>query len=96
MLWILFSSYTANIAIINEKIPRLRSAIEKVACQYEGDPCQIGFKSSLLIEILQNINCKDVVLIIGESSRPGLFCPLKQEEEDNKDLLMLLMPMLLN
>ncbi len=72
------------------------SAIEKVACQYEGDPCQIGFKSSLLIEILQNINCKDVVLIIGESSRPGLFCPLKQEEEDNKDLLMLLMPMLLN
>lgn len=74
------------------------SAIEKVACQYEGDPCQIGFKSSLLIEILQNINCKEVVLIIGESSRPGLFCPLKSEEEseDNKDLLMLLMPMLLS
>lgn len=70
------------------------SAEETINCQFEGDPIKIGFKSSFLIEILNNINSSDVVLEITDPSRAGLMLPFENEKEE--DLLMLLMPMLLN
>lgn len=70
------------------------SAEETINCQFEGDPIKIGFKSSFLIEILNNINSSDVVLEITDPSRAGLMLPFENDKEE--DLLMLLMPMLLN
>lgn len=70
------------------------SAEEKISCQYSGDPMSIGFKSTFLIDILSNINSGDVVLELADPSRAGLILPF--ENEENEDLLMLLMPMLLN
>lgn len=71
------------------------SAEEKVACQYSGDPMNIGFKSSFLVEILNNINSGDDVIVeLADPSRAGLILPF--ENEETEDLLMLLMPMLLN
>lgn len=69
------------------------SGEEKLECQYEGDEMSIGFKSSFLIEILKNIDCDNVVIELGDSSRAGIIVPL--ENKDQEDLLMLLMPMLL-
>ena len=70
------------------------SAEETISCQFEGDPIKIGFKSSFLIEILGNINASDVVLELSDASRAGLILPF--ENEANEEILMLLMPMLLN
>jgi len=70
------------------------SAEETINCQFEGDPIKIGFKSAFLIEILNNINSSDVVLEVTDPSRAGLILPFENEEKE--DLLMLLMPMLLN
>ena len=70
------------------------SAEETITCQFEGDPIKIGFKSSFLIEILGNINASDVVLELSDASRAGLILPF--ENEENEEILMLLMPMLLN
>lgn len=70
------------------------SAEEKVACQYEGEPMSIGFKSTFLIDILNNINSTEVVIELADPSRAGLILPL--ENEENENVLMLLMPMLLN
>lgn len=70
------------------------SAEETISCQFEGDPIKIGFKSSFLIEILNNINSADVILEITDPSRAGIILPF--ENEENEELLMLLMPMLLN
>jgi len=70
------------------------SAEETISCQFEGDPIKIGFKSSFLIEILGNINASDVVMELSDASRAGLILPF--ENEENEDILMLLMPMLLN
>ncbi|MBN1952866.1 MAG: DNA polymerase III subunit beta [Bacteroidales bacterium] len=71
------------------------SAHERIPCQYEGDEFEIGFKSVFLIEILQNIQSSDVVLELSDPSRAGIMLPLEKESE-NEDVLMLLMPMMIN
>ena len=54
----------------------------------------IGFKSTFLIDILNNISAEEVVIELADPSRAGVIIPAEQEE--NEDLLMLLMPMMLN
>jgi len=56
---------------------------------------EIGFKSIFLIEILSNINSDEVVLELSDPTRAGLLLPKDQDLED-EDLLMLLMPMMIN
>ncbi len=70
------------------------SAEEKVLCSFEGTELKIGFKATYLIEILANINSEEVVLELADPSRAGVIVP--SENEENEELLMLLMPMMLN
>lgn len=71
------------------------SAYEKIKCQYEGDDMEIGFKSVFLLEILANIATQDVMIELADPTRAGLFLPGEIENE-SEDLLMLLMPMMIN
>ncbi len=70
------------------------SAEETVPCQYEGNAMSIGFKSSFLIDILNNISGQNIIIELADPSRAGVIVP--EEQEENEDLLMLLMPMMLN
>ena len=56
---------------------------------------EIGFKSLFLLEILSNISSQDVVIELADPTRAGLFLP-SEPENDSEDLLMLLMPMMIN
>ncbi len=71
------------------------SAYERHSCLYEGDDMEIGFKSVFLIEILSNIGSQDVIIELADPTRAGLFLPAETSNED-EDLLMLLMPMMIN
>jgi len=71
------------------------SAYERLKCQYEGDEIEIGFKSVFLLEILANIASQDVMMELADPTRAGLFLPAETENE-SEDLLMLLMPMMIN
>lgn len=70
------------------------SAEERIMCSYEGSGLAMGFKATYLIEILNNINSEDVILELADPSRAGLIVPAENQEDE--DLLMLLMPMMLN
>lgn len=70
------------------------SAEETIACSYSGMPMAIGFKAPFLIEILASMPSDEVVLELADPARAGLILPM--ENKENQDLLMLLMPMLLN
>ena len=70
------------------------SAEEKLTCAYEGNPMSIGFKATFLMDILSNINGQDVVIEVSDPSRAGVLVPAEQAEAE--ELLMLLMPMMLN
>lgn len=70
------------------------SAEEKIPCQYNDNPIKIGFKSAFLIEMLNNLSTQEVVLELTDPSRAGIILPVDDEKKEN--ILMLLMPMLLN
>jgi DNA polymerase-3 subunit beta len=71
------------------------SAYERLNCQYEGDDMEIGFKSTFLMEILSNISSGDVIVELSDPTRAGIILPAEAENE-NEDVLMLLMPMMIN
>ncbi|MCK9255124.1 MAG: DNA polymerase III subunit beta [Bacteroidales bacterium] len=68
---------------------------ETINCQYLGDDMKIGFKSNFLMEILNNISTTEVVFELSDPTRAGIILP-KDNENENEDVLMLLMPMMLN
>lgn len=70
------------------------SAEEKIMCEYEGSPMNIGFKGPFLIDILNGISSNEVILELADPSRAGVVVPAEQDADE--DLLMLLMPMMLN
>lgn len=71
------------------------SAVERIKCQYEGDEIEIGFKSTFLQEILSNLSSAEVRVELSDPTRAGLLLPVEKESDD-EDILMLLMPMMIN
>lgn len=71
-----------------------KTATERMLCEYNGQPMSIGFKGSSFIEILSNFDCPEVIIQLADPSRAGLVLPSEQPE--NQDVLMLMMPMLIN
>jgi DNA polymerase-3 subunit beta len=70
------------------------NAEESITCEYEGNPMNIGFKGPFLVDILNSITSQEVIFELADPSRAGVIVPAQQEENEN--LLMLLMPMMLN
>ena len=85
---------TNTIQISGQDIDFSTSAEETLMCQYEGNQMSIGFKSTFLIDILNNISSQEVLMELADPSRAGVMVPVEQNDEE--DLLMLLMPMMLN
>ncbi len=71
-----------------------KTATERMSCDYNGQTMSIGFKGSSFIEVLSNFDCPEIVIQLADPSRAGLVLPSEQPE--NQDVLMLMMPMLLN
>ncbi len=83
-----------SIKISAQDIDFSTSAEETVTCDYAGTPMAIGFKAPFLIDLLASVASDDVQLKLADPARAGLILPA--ENEENEDVLMLLMPMLLN
>ena len=71
-----------------------KTATERMTCEYNGNPMSIGFKGSSFIEVLSNFDCPEVIILLADPSRAGLVLPSEQPEK--QDVLMLMMPMLIN
>lgn len=71
-----------------------KTATETVQCEYNGSDISIGFKGSTFVEILSNYTCKEVLIQLSDATRAGLVVPSEQSEDC--DIVMLIMPMLLN
>jgi DNA polymerase-3 subunit beta len=84
-----------QITISAQDLDFSQSGVERIACQYEGEELEIGFKSPFLIEILMNLHTQEVSLEFSDSSRAGLILPIGEDPE-KEETLMLLMPMMIN
>lgn len=85
---------SGRIEISSEDIDFSTSAREESICEYDGMPMSIGFKGTTLTEVLNNLDSEEIVLQLADPNRAGLIIPAQQPE--NQDILMLMMPMLLN
>lgn len=83
-----------KLVLSSEDIDFATSAQETMICDYSGMQLNIGFKGSSLSEILSSIESDEVVVELADPSRAGVIVPSKQT--DNQNILMLIMPMLLN
>ena len=89
-----FHIESGRFEVSSEDIDFSTSAKEQLSCEYNGSPMSIGFKGSSLMEILGNITSDNIIIQLADPSRAGIIVPAEQPE--NEDILMLIMPMLLN
>ena len=67
---------------------------ERMACTYDGEDLQIAFNAKFLIEMLSGADTPEINMELSTSTKAGIIRPSEQEE--NEDLLMLVMPLMLN
>lgn len=89
-----FHIESGRFEVSSEDIDFSTSAKEQLSCEYNGSPISIGFKGSSLMEILSNLTSDNIIIQLADPSRAGIIVPAEQTE--NEDVLMLIMPMLLN
>ncbi len=78
-----------------EDIDYANEARERLTCNYEGDDLEIGFNSKFLLEMLQNVDDKEILLQMSTPNRAGIISLIDDENKD-EDILMLVMPVMLN
>ncbi len=84
-----------NLTVSAQDLDFSISGYEKISCQYEGEPMEIGFKSTFLIEILNNLSSPEIIMELSDPSRAAILLPVEKDTED-EDVLMLIMPMMVN
>lgn len=79
-----------------EDLEFANKAQEQMACEYNGDPMEIGFNAKFLTEMVSNLDSENVMMELSHPSRAGILYPMASEEEKAKeDILMLVMPVML-
>lgn len=99
-----FSNKSTNQVVLNISGSELQLAAqdvdfsfegnERMKCQYNGEDLQIAFNSKFLIEMLNAAESDEVVIELSTPTKAGIIKPGEQEE--NEELLMLVMPLMLN
>ncbi len=84
----------SELNISSEDLDFANEAHERIGCQYEGEDMEIGFNAKFLIEMLGNIQGDEITIEMSSPSRAGLLSPTIKD--DKEDILMLVMPVMLN
>lgn len=77
-----------------EDIDYSNEAKESLPCEYSGEEMEIGFNARMLIETLSNMQSNMIDMTFSMPSKAALILPKTKEAEE--DLLMLVMPVVLN
>jgi len=84
----------SELMISAEDLDFSNEANERLSCEHDGEDIEIGFNAKFLVEMLNNLSCREVSLRFSAPNRAGLIIPVQQE--DNEDILMLVMPVMLS
>ena len=78
-----------------EDLDLSNEAEERLTCNYEGEDIEIGFNSKFVIEMLNNLDTEQIKFEMSAPNRAGLILPVVTENT-GEDVLMLVMPVMLN
>jgi len=67
---------------------------ERMKCQYDGEDLTIAFNARFLIEMLNAADSDEVKMELSTPTKAGILKPT--EQDDGEELLMLVMPLMLN
>ncbi len=77
-----------------EDIDFSNEAKERLTCNYDGEDMEIGFNSRFIQDMLNNLDIENIRFEMSAPNRAGLILPVEQEADE--DILMLVMPVMLN
>lgn len=86
----------SELQVSAEDLDFANAANERLACQYEGEDIEIGFNAKFLLDMLTNLDTDEVQLEMSAPNRAGILLPSKAEQVAGEDILMLVMPVMLN
>ncbi|RMF20153.1 MAG: DNA polymerase III subunit beta [Bacteroidetes bacterium] len=89
-----FNIEAEELVISAQDLDFSNEATERLPCQYSGEQLAISFNAKFLIEMLGVLDCEEVRFEMSSPNRAGILVPAEQEE--GKDLLMLLMPVIVS
>ncbi len=84
----------SELQISAEDLDFSNEANERLSCEHSGEDIEIGFNAKFLIEILTNLDTKEVSLKLSAPNKAGLLIPGDNDEKE--DILMLVMPVMLS
>jgi DNA polymerase-3 subunit beta len=67
---------------------------ERMKCRYDGEDLTIAFNAKFLIEMLSAADSDDIKMELSTPTKAGIIKPT--EQEDNEEMMMLVMPLMLN
>lgn len=91
---VVLSISDGSLTITSQDLDFSNEATEQQPCTYAGEPITIGFNAKFLIEMLNVLESDDVIIELANPNRAGILLPSEQEE--GSELLMLVMPVMLN
>ncbi|CAN5518409.1 DNA polymerase III subunit beta [soil metagenome] len=86
----------SQIDISAEDVDFGNDANERLQCSYEGKDLEIAFNARFISDMLSNLSAENVLMELSLPNRAGLLSPPKDESDPNEDLLMLVMPVMMN
>ncbi len=83
-----------SLTLTSQDLDYSNEATEQLECEYQGKDLFIAFNAKFLIEMINASETENVIFKLDEPNRPGILLP--ENNEENQDLLMLVMPVMLN
>ncbi|MEX2602096.1 MAG: DNA polymerase III subunit beta [Balneolaceae bacterium] len=77
-----------------EDLDMSSEAKETISCEYDDDAMEIGFNARYLADVLGNVDGDEVKFEFSTPNRAGIVKPA--EESEQEQMLMLVMPVMLN
>ncbi len=84
----------SELQVSAEDLDFSNEANERLACEHEGEDIEIGFNARFMIEMLSNLDTDQIKLNMSAPNKAGVILPV--EKDKNEDILMLVMPVMLN
>ena len=84
----------SELQISAEDLDFSNEANERLSCEHEGEDIEIGFNARFIIEMLSNIDTDKIQLNMSAPNKAGVILPA--DKENSEDILMLVMPVMLN
>jgi DNA polymerase-3 subunit beta len=84
----------SELQISAEDLDFSNEANERLSCEHEGEDIEIGFNAKFLVEMLGNMDSDQIKLTMSAPNKAGVLLPAEKDKAE--DILMLVMPVMLN